>query len=490
MRDPGIPTHPGVEVISGFAPDRGRHRWTRGGATFGIPAALFRLLALGVVIGLDCLAKLSALGLLPLAALALAWPHLAALKQPAGATAGALPSGGQAQDTPAPESYLRAHVVPWIGQCLAVCVPAILVAGWWYLRNWQLYGDPTGLNIMLAIAGSRPAPPGLLTLLGEFEGFRLSFWGVLGGFNILLQPGWVYRVLDGLSLLALAGLVYGAWRRRGRRQSQPWPVLLILATWIVIELVALVRWTSSTMASQGRLVFPALPAICLFFVLGLAAWLPARFRPAALGALAAGLGVLAAVTPFNAVRPSYPPPVILTPAGIPASAQPVNIDYGNLRLLAYEASRDAVRPGEWLDVTLYWQAQAPIDQDFSISLKLLSAHRFIAQHDTYPAGGAYPTRFWQPGQVVRDVHRLQVLSSAPGPAPAWLIPGVYELQTMAALPPQGSAGTGGGIPQPGDPPGDRPAAHFAAEPPAGRQLQPPGRPDRLRSVRRTDFRRG
>ncbi|MFN8448861.1 MAG: glycosyltransferase family 39 protein [Anaerolineae bacterium] len=31
----------------------------------------------------------------------------------------------------------------------------ILIAGWWYLRNFQLYGDPTGLNTFLAIVGRR-----------------------------------------------------------------------------------------------------------------------------------------------------------------------------------------------------------------------------------------------------------------------------------------------------------------------------------------------
>ncbi len=131
----------------------------------------------------------------------------------------------------------------------------IAVAGWWYLRNWQIYGDPTGLNAMLDIAGRRPEPFTFHRLQSEFQGFRLSYWGVFGGFDVI-APQPIYGFYDLLVLAGVAG--WAAWlvRRRGRWRSPAAERLLVLAVWVLLVLVALIRWTAQTYASQGRLAFP------------------------------------------------------------------------------------------------------------------------------------------------------------------------------------------------------------------------------------------
>ena len=280
------------------------------------------LLGLGALIGLACLAKLSALGLLPLACLALALRSMRAHRDD--------------QDRPWFSIFTR-----WVGECALVIVPAVLIAGWWYARNWQLYGDLLGLNAMVAIAGGRPPLRTLSDLLGEFRGFRYSFWGVLGGFNILLRPAWVYLLLDLLSVAALVGLAAWAWRTWRRRTPAPWPELLLLAAWIGVEAVALLRWTSVTLASQGRLMFAALTAICLFLALGLIGWLPPRRQRIAAWGVGGLLFLLAASVPFTAIRPAYVLAPLLTAADVPASAQRFDVDYGGaMRLLAFEVGKD------------------------------------------------------------------------------------------------------------------------------------------------------
>ena len=107
----------------------------------------------------------------------------------------------------------------WVGDFLLVLVPVILVAGWWYWRNWQLYGDPTGLAVMLEIAGRRPAAPSLATLLGEFQGFRINFWGLFGAVNVLMRPAWIYTLLDLLTLAAVARLCRPGFGERGVRSA-------------------------------------------------------------------------------------------------------------------------------------------------------------------------------------------------------------------------------------------------------------------------------
>ena len=41
------------------------------------------------------------------------------------------------------------------GAALLVLGLPVLTAGWWYWRNIQLYGDPTGLNMILDVVGRR-----------------------------------------------------------------------------------------------------------------------------------------------------------------------------------------------------------------------------------------------------------------------------------------------------------------------------------------------
>jgi 4-amino-4-deoxy-L-arabinose transferase-like glycosyltransferase len=379
-------------------------------------AGLLRLSGLGAVIGLACLSKLSALGLLPLACLALAAPHLR------------LAAG-------APRMRLRSMVWRWLGDCAQVILPAVLIAGWWYVRNWQLYGDPLGLNAMVAIAGGRPPLQSVGDLLGEFRGFRASFWGVLGGFNILLRPAWIYSFLDLLAGLALAGLVVWGRQVRRRREAISWAGFALLAAWIGIEAIALLRWTSVTLASQGRLMFAALPAICIFLALGLIGWLPGRAQRFAAWGVGGLLFLLAASTPFTAIRPAYAQAPLLTPALAPATASRFDMDYGGvMRLLAFEVGKVRVRPGDQVPVTLYWQMLAPTTEDYSIYLQLFGWQQDLGQRDSYPGGGTRPTSRLVPGQVVADTYLVPVRVDARGPAPAWLSAGLYRLSTQEKLP--------------------------------------------------------
>ncbi|MCS7261794.1 MAG: hypothetical protein NZ765_13635, partial [Anaerolineae bacterium] len=50
---------------------------------------------------------------------------------------------------------------------LAVFSIALALCGWWFWRNWVLYQDPFGLNVMLDIVGHRRATPA--DLLREFQ---------------------------------------------------------------------------------------------------------------------------------------------------------------------------------------------------------------------------------------------------------------------------------------------------------------------------------
>lgn len=414
------------------------------------------LVLIGLVIGLACLSKLSGLGLIPLAGLALGLRQVLASRgselsaeAPARALAaamsaarpkeGPLQAGRGAAGKRLESSDLQdatstiGRICRWAGDCLLVLAPVALIAGWWYVRNWHLYGEPLGLSAMLDVVGRRSGMPSLSKAVGEFRGFRISFWGLFGAVNVLLRPRWAYWVLDGLSLLAASGLALAAWRSR---RSGRWPLFLLLGSWIVVVLGSLLRWTIATKGSQGRLTFPAISPICLFLALGFNRWLPSRYATYGAGALVGLLFALAATAPFTAIAPTYARPPILAAEDVPPSAQPFNATYGGvMRLLAHQVGSREVRPGESIPVTLYWQALAPMDEDFSIYIHVFGWHgQPLGQRDSYPGGGSYPTSMWSVGDVVRDTFLVPIRPDAEGPVAAKVEVGLYRLGTMQNLP--------------------------------------------------------
>ena len=86
-------------------------------------------------------------------------------------------------------------------------LPVLLIAGWWYYRNIQLYGDWLGWSAFIAVLGQRGHPASLIQLWGERRGFLMSYWGLFGGVNIPM-PGWIYTILNALLLLSIIGFAY------------------------------------------------------------------------------------------------------------------------------------------------------------------------------------------------------------------------------------------------------------------------------------------
>lgn len=361
-----------------------------------------RYLALGITLGLGALTKESVLGLAAIFAvvfLYLLWKNR---------------KGGE---------ILRAAVTPLL---------VIGIALWWYIRNWQLYGDPTGLNVWLAIAGPRIQAPGLLELAGEFQGFRISFWGNFGGVNII-APDWVYLVLDAFTLIALIGLVAGVARKR-----LP-PRLVIPALWVAVEFVLLIRWTLTTFASQGRLMFPALSAIGILLAFGLGemtrlvlgstrdsfAQLPAY-------SLALVLFLFSAVTPFALIAPNYRLPPRVDETSVP---NPVHINFENqAELVGYAMPQRTIQPNGELPITLYWKALAVMDEDYSVYIHLFGAQGdLIGQWDAFPGRGLYPTRLWAPNEVVVDEYRVPLGFGARGGQVGRVEAGLYRKKGLANL---------------------------------------------------------
>ena len=106
---------------------------------------------------------------------------------------------------------------------------------------------------------------------------------------------------------------------------------------------------------------------------------------------------------------------------------------GKVRLLGYDADC-RIKSGA-CQVTLYSQAQSPLDTGYTVLLQLLDATGQVrAQVDSAPQAAGYPTRWWLPGEVVVDPISLTLPADVPRDVAYRLIVGMYDAQTGTRLP--------------------------------------------------------
>jgi 4-amino-4-deoxy-L-arabinose transferase-like glycosyltransferase len=380
-----------------------------------------RWLPLGIVLGLGALTKTSALALLPITGLAVsvvAWRK------------------GSWREF-------------WAGT-FATAIPVLLIAGWWYFRNVQLYGDVTGISAFIDVLGKRAAPASLSQLWGERWGFMLSYWGLFGGVNVSLDD-WGYHILNGLAVLAVIGVIVyfvtmtwqwfredpiHSWRDFAyelRDYIQGRAALFLVGLFGVIVVALLTQWARVTWSSQGRLVFSAISTWSIYFVLGLATIATRRFAKPFITLVGVFMFVVSALAPFTTIAPVYAQPTSMTTA---TPQIPLDVTFGDqLKLIGANVRASSTQPGGQSEIVLYWQALKPIDKDYSTFVHLLDANDIVvAQRDMYPGQGLWPTSQMKPGDVIESRYVLNLPSTAYAPDRLTWEVGVYDFATQQRLP--------------------------------------------------------
>lgn len=129
--------------------------------------------------------------------------------------------------------------------------------------------------------------------------------------------------------------------------------------------------------------------------------------------------------------------VIGPEAEIPSSAARLDSNFGDqINLVGYELG--AARPGQALPITLYWQARSEIRADYTVFLHLLNAvGEIVAQADSPPQVGLYPTHWWDAGERVADARNVPLPPDLPAGLYRVLV-GLYLPETGERLPLVGS----------------------------------------------------
>ncbi|MCA9918337.1 MAG: glycosyltransferase family 39 protein [Anaerolineales bacterium] len=120
---------------------------------------------------------------------------------------------------------------------------------------------------------------------------------------------------------------------------------------------------------------------------------------------------------------------------VPPTATPLDTQFGDAILLTHADLPTTISLTKPLDLTLYWQAIGPINEDYTAFMHLLTPEgEFVLGQDGQPLGGLYPTSFWGEGELVVDGRSW--FADVP-PGEYQLQVGLYLLATGQRLPVSG-----------------------------------------------------
>ncbi|GAB4480227.1 MAG: hypothetical protein Kow00124_26720 [Anaerolineae bacterium] len=311
-----------------------------------------------------------------------------------------------------------------------------LVAGWWYIRNLALYGDPTGMRALFE--ASQPNEAIRQGALAPEIGLRrlpfayATFWAGFADGRVMPGRG-IATFFDVLTGLMLAGL--GVWVLKAVRRVRQGAVeraavrqAVMLAIFGVAWLLALLYYASRAWnGAQGRYLVGGVAVWAVVFALAVDAFSPRRLRlPVALGG-AAVLGIVTGVALYGYFLPSF--------RVLPAPQQvdvPLSIRYGDLaELVGMSPAAPHARPGETIAIELVWRALRPSDAPLQVYLHSLDSD--MVRRDSHPATGNLLSTEWQPGQMWAERYVIVIPEDAEPQRVYPLVAGLYDPAADVAL---------------------------------------------------------
>jgi len=99
----------------------------------------------------------------------------------------------------------------------------------------------------------------------------------------------------------------------------------------------------------------------------------------------------------------------------PPMEHPLSANLGNMvQFLGYDLDTDRLKPGDTLQLTLYWQALNGMETNYTVFTHLIDEDTHIwGQKDNWPVNNTYPTTKWVKGEIVVDRYDIIVDRDTP-----------------------------------------------------------------------------
>jgi Dolichyl-phosphate-mannose-protein mannosyltransferase len=158
---------------------------------------------------------------------------------------------------------------------------SLLVAGWWYGRNWLRYGDPVLFHLHQTTVGAEFVQHEPVTWLSAWNTMAIlnaSFWAYFG--NHQYHAGIAeYAVYLFLEILAVIGLFEAVSQKsQNDRVTLNRKVLLLLILSVVLAIAEILGVQLGVNSPQGRYLFMAIVPICTILGVGIIQVFPSKHR--------------------------------------------------------------------------------------------------------------------------------------------------------------------------------------------------------------------
>ncbi|MDP2661165.1 MAG: glycosyltransferase family 39 protein [Dehalococcoidia bacterium] len=341
----------------------------------------------------------------------------------------------------APLAFSALGLRAWRERSLLPLRPVLLLApmaaaasGWWLIRNWSLYGDPLGLKMFIAAAGGDTPILTPERLWAEAHGIWVSTWALFGWSNLEADPALytIYGAICLISLLGIARLVRNGGRHE-RILSRSFGVILVL--WTVTFMALVAQYMRMISGMQGRLFFPALPAIAVLLIAGMGEMAPRGWASRWTGVLGVLLFLPALLAPILYIVPAYSQVGLLSEEQISSIPHRVDVRYGDsIELLGYRMDRREVGPGQPLEITLYWQALVKPTRDYTVFIHAFDAWGNALGGFDGLLGKEYPTAAWLAGSALEETYLIDLAEPQDRPSAVRIEVGLYPLSSSTRLP--------------------------------------------------------
>jgi 4-amino-4-deoxy-L-arabinose transferase-like glycosyltransferase len=310
------------------------------------------------------------------------------------------------------------------GGMAALC--GLLIPLPWFVRNFILFGDPFnlfGFSPKLHIC--------IIDFLRTVVFIWKSFWLDFSPGRLLYGPPWIYWLYGLLSIMGALGLARAICCLLPECHLKKALVGIILLQFLFISFPHLL-FSLGHFLGGGRYLFGVVGGIMLLLAWGMRRIFPHRYFPLIWNS---SLALLAFYALLRVLVPGYN----LAHGGtIALSAEPIGFLEDKFALVKYDYDKEVLSPGEELEVEIHWQLLRPVKENYSVFVQLIGQRGGmewpVAQVDTYPCLGYYPTCRWKEGEVVRDRYILRLPEDPPPfEGDLRLIAGMYKFETMERL---------------------------------------------------------